>query len=149
MSLLRPQAGSRVKLSDMNMTPLIDCVFLLVLFFMVGMQFRQEDRQLEARLRAAGPPRPPEERQPPDPELWVEIHRGGTAAAPSPRVLIDHAPMRSWDAAEAYLRDYARIPGATKIRIVVAPSDDAVHAWVMHALDLLKQTGYENVGFKR
>ncbi len=149
MSLLRPQAGSRVKLSEMNMTPLIDCVFLLVLFFMVGMQFKQDDRHLEARLRAVGPP-PVKQVERPTVELHLEIQRGGTAAAPAPRILIARTPMRDWAAADAYLRRYAQLPGAAaSTHVVIGPAADAVHAWVMKALDLLKLHGYEKVSFKR
>ena len=149
MSLLPAKSDSRVKLSEMNMTPLIDCVFLLVLFFMVGMQFKREDRQLEARLSAIGTPikdKPVE----PVIELHVEILRGGTAAAPAPRIRVDGIPMKDWAAADDYLRRYAKVPGVTSsVQVVVAPADNAVHGWVMKALDLLKQRGYEKVSFKR
>ncbi|MBM4038353.1 MAG: biopolymer transporter ExbD [Planctomycetes bacterium] len=150
MSLFPPKAGSRVKLSEMNMTPLIDCVFLLVLFFMVGMQFKQEDRQLEARLRAIGPTKDTEVPPPPVVELHVEILRGGTAPAPAPRLVVDGIPRRDWAAVEDYLRRYAQLSGVkSSVQVIVAPADNAVHAWVMKALDLLKQHGYEKVSFKR
>lgn len=149
MSPLRLKADSRVKLSEMNLTPLIDCVFLLVLFFMVGMQFKQDDRHLEARLRAVGPPPPKDKVVEPDTELHLEIQRGGTPAAPAPRILIARTPMRDWAATEDYLWRYAQLPTGNSAHVIVAPADDAIHAWVMKALDLLKQHGYEKVSFKR
>ena len=150
MSLLPPKAESRIKLSEMSMTPLIDCVFLLVLFFMVGMQFKKEDRQLEARLGAVALPTMREVPPPPVIELHVEILRGGAAAAPAPRIRVDGIAMKDWAAAEDYLRRYAQFPGVTSsVQVIVAPADNAVHAWVMKALDLLKQHGYEKVSFKR
>lgn len=33
-----------------NMTPMIDCVFLLLIFFMVGTTFSKQERQLDVKL---------------------------------------------------------------------------------------------------
>lgn len=148
MSLLRESARGRVKLAEMSMTPLIDCVFLLLLFFMVGMKFREIDRQLEARLPHSGVPDP---KKPPPviPELWVAIQNGGTAANPAPRILIGGKVMSGWAGVRAFLRDYARIPTGRDDRVILLPADDAAHGWVMKVLDILKELGYENVGFRR
>jgi biopolymer transport protein ExbD len=83
------------------------------------------------------------------PELLVEIQRGGTEAAPAPRILIDRIPMRSLEAARDYLRRYAQFPRATEAHVIVAPADDAIHDWVMKVLDILKQLGYEKFSFRQ
>ncbi|MDZ4849306.1 MAG: biopolymer transporter ExbD [Pirellulaceae bacterium] len=43
---------SRV-LDSLNMTPLIDCVFILLIFFLVATRFAQEDRELPVQLPSA------------------------------------------------------------------------------------------------
>jgi biopolymer transport protein ExbD len=40
-------------LDALNLTPLIDVVFLLLIFFLVATRFAEEDRQLEVQLPAA------------------------------------------------------------------------------------------------
>jgi len=42
----------------MSMTPLIDCVFLLLIFFLVAARFEQEERQLNVKLPAASEAKP-------------------------------------------------------------------------------------------
>jgi len=144
MSLFRRfGANPRVKVTELNMTPLIDCVFQLLLFFMVGMKFRELDRQLQATLPRGGGGRPPVS------EVLIEIRRGGTPAEPQPRILIDRRDVRGWGGAVAWLRDYARLAGATSDPVILAPADDVPHGWVMRAFDILRQFRYENVNFKK
>jgi len=38
----------------LNLTPMIDVVFLLIIFFMVGTKFAEEERNLELKLPAVG-----------------------------------------------------------------------------------------------
>jgi len=47
-----PQAGRRRKV-DFNMTPLIDVVFLLIIFFLVSSHLARQETQLELDLPAA------------------------------------------------------------------------------------------------
>jgi len=42
----------------MSMTPLIDCVFLLLIFFLVAARFEQEERQLNVKLPSASEAKP-------------------------------------------------------------------------------------------
>ncbi len=42
------------ELPSVNMTPMIDVVFLLIIFFMVGTQFTESERQIDIKLPAAG-----------------------------------------------------------------------------------------------
>jgi len=138
----RSDRRSRVRLSEMNMTPLIDCVFQLLLFFMVGMKFRELDRQLRANLPKDGPRYIGR-------ELLVEIRNVGTATAPAPRILIDGRPLAGWDAAHAFLRSYARTPDGKDTLIILAADDEAAHGWVVKALDILRHLGYRSISIKR
>ncbi len=61
-------------LASLSLTPLIDVVFLLLVFFLVATRFAQEDRELEVQLPSASEARPlTEEPQ----ELFVNIDRDG------------------------------------------------------------------------
>ncbi|MCR9293728.1 MAG: biopolymer transporter ExbD [bacterium] len=42
------------ELPSLNLTPMIDVVFLLIIFFMVGTQFSKQERQIELKLPGAG-----------------------------------------------------------------------------------------------
>lgn len=42
------------ELPSVNLTPMIDVVFLLIIFFMVGTQFTNEERQIDINLPGAG-----------------------------------------------------------------------------------------------
>lgn len=143
--LMHPLDKPRVKLAELAMTPLIDCVFLLLAFFMVGMKFREIDRQLETRLPAQGP----ERIRPPVFEILIEVRNAGSAAEPRPLVLIERRPVAGWAAARSLLSAYARHGGGLDSRVVIAPADDAAHGWVVKVFDILNELGYRNVGFRR
>jgi biopolymer transport protein ExbD len=42
------------ELPVINLTPMIDVVFLLIIFFMVGTQFNQQERQVDIQLPGVG-----------------------------------------------------------------------------------------------
>lgn len=42
------------ELPSVNLTPMIDVVFLLIIFFMVGTQFTKDESQIELKLPGAG-----------------------------------------------------------------------------------------------
>lgn len=45
-------------LDTINLTPMIDCVFQLLIFFLVATRFAQEDRELEVTLPSASEAKP-------------------------------------------------------------------------------------------
>lgn len=55
------------ELPSVNLTPMIDVVFLLIIFFMVGTQFTNQERHIEVKLPGAGKlqamVKPPERRE--------------------------------------------------------------------------------------
>ncbi|HPD13688.1 MAG TPA: biopolymer transporter ExbD [Planctomycetota bacterium] len=144
MSTLLRQPERRVKLTEMSFTPLIDCVFLLLLFFMVGTRFREIDRELETRLPPTGPRIAGR-----FDELAIAVRNIGTAEAPRPQVAIDHQVMPDWRAVRVRLRDLAAVPGGRDFPVLMEPADDAQHGWVMNVLDCLREFGYRRVSFKR
>jgi biopolymer transport protein ExbD len=61
-------------LSGLNLTPLIDVIFQLLIFFFVAARFEREDRELDVPLPDASEARPltaaPQ-------ELWININKDG------------------------------------------------------------------------
>jgi biopolymer transport protein ExbD len=62
------QKGSA--LAALSLTPLIDVVFLLLIFFLVATRFAEEDREIEVQLPSASTARPMIDRPP---QLTVNI----------------------------------------------------------------------------
>ena len=48
------KTSSSEELPTVNLTPMIDVVFLLIIFFMVGTQFTEKEKQIELTLPGAG-----------------------------------------------------------------------------------------------
>lgn len=143
-------AKSKVNLTELNMTPMIDCVFLLLLFFMVGMKFKEFDRKLDTDLPKAGKP------DPPDPsllktELWIKIsaRRGTEGAHPQPQYYVDQRAMRDKEQLRTTLRQHAAILGALNDPVILAPTEDSEFGWVMTALDYLHEMKFKSINFKQ
>lgn len=140
----------KVTLTEMNMTPMIDCVFLLLLFFMVGMKFKELDRKLDADLPKTGKPNPADPTELKT-ELWIRIAvRQGTAGPNAqPQYYVDQKPMRDKEHLRATLRQHAAIPGARNDPVIIAPTDDAQHGWVMTVMDYLHEMKFKSINFKQ
>ena len=137
-----------VKKAELSLTPMIDVVFLLLIFFMVGMKFKELDRKLEADLPKAGKPLD-DDNQPPPSEIWIMIKNTGTRTSPRPKIIIDQRPFTRFDDVKNTLSRLARAPGARQDPVIVAPDDDALHGWVMQILDFLNQLQFRNINFKQ
>jgi len=135
-----------LKHARLSLTPMIDVVFLLLIFFMVGMKFRELDRRVEAQL----PKQNGREHTESIPrEIWIVIKNQGTATRPEPQVAIDGVVLRGWEAVRARLTRFAATPGGRTDPVIVAPDDEALHAWVMRVLDYLHQLRFQDVRFKQ
>jgi len=138
------------KLNQLQFTPLIDCVFLLLLFFMVGLKFKQLDRRLDADLPRAG--KPPDVSEPTViDEIWVRIddQNSGRGGAPSPRITIDQVVMRDWNHAFSTLSRLAQTGKSKADPVILDPTDNALHGWVLTIMDYLRQLGYTNINFRQ
>ena len=135
---------TRVRLS---LTPMVDVVFLLLIFFMVGMTFREQDRRLATDLPRLGEADGPTSHIG---ELWIEVDdltkgRG----TPAPRVAIDGSPMSNWRQVYHRLHRLAQVPANRRDRVVIDATGSARHGWVMRILDYLRQLDYTNISFKQ
>ncbi|MBM4030429.1 MAG: hypothetical protein FJ291_01430 [Planctomycetes bacterium] len=151
MALIQKDRRKKVSVSEMNMTPLIDIVFQLLLFFMVGMKFKELDRKLETDLPKAGKPKPE------DPliiknELWIKISvKAGTEADPNPKphYVVDQKVMADAAHLRRTLAAASRLPGAKEDPVILDPRDEAHHGWIMTAMDYLREYGFKSINFKQ
>jgi len=134
-----------VKKAELSLTPMIDVVFLLLIFFMVGMKFKELDRKLEANLPQQGEDSTDDRLLS---EIWVFV-KANPAQRNKALIIIDQVPMRDWREAKDKLYRLSKVPGATKDPVLLVPDGDAWHGWVMRCLDILHQVGYKNINFKQ
>lgn len=84
-------------LDQLNMTPMIDVVFNLLIFFMVASEFAKEDRQLDVQLPAASEAMPLTAKPK---EIFVNVDSNG-------RFFMENRQV-SEDEVDAYLQRAAR-----------------------------------------
>jgi len=136
-----------VKRAEISLTPMIDVVFLLLIFFMVGMKFKEFDQKLEADLPKAGEPTEQELQT----EIWIRItvKKGSSPTKPEVQYYVDQMPMRNEGQLYATLKQIARMPGSRNDPVIIAPTDDAQHGWVMKALDFLNLLRFKSINFRQ
>jgi biopolymer transport protein ExbD len=130
---LRPRRRQSV---DINLTPLIDVVFLLLIFFMVSTTFKDE-----ARLRVQLPQAQGEERPAEEPEqIRILIDPSGTYYVDD-RLVVDRQQITLVRALNAAL-------GARKgLPLLIQADANATHQSVMTALDAAAEVGLVRVAF--
>lgn len=121
---------------DINLTPLIDVVFLLLIFFMVSTTFNDD-----ARLRLELPQADGEPVQPGEIELTTIV------IDVSGRFYVDDGQVLGTDAG-TLVRALREVAGADKERPVLIKADAKTpHQAVMTALDALAELNMSRVAF--
>ncbi len=118
---------------DIQMTPLIDCVFLLLIFFLVSSQMKKIERELPIELPQAHATR--QVKRTPD-LTTVSVDKFGQ--------LYVNAQEVGAEGLRARLREVARVDPATRIRIngdVYAPFRS-----IVHVLDTCQAEGLTIIG---
>lgn len=115
------------------MAPLIDCVFLLLIFFLVSSTLKKIDEELPLTLPDA---RAVVEVQQPDDFLVIAIDREGG-------FYLDGAPV-NLSMLQGEVRNRARANSEVKVRVDV--DQDIPFKRAMEVLDLLRFEGIANVG---
>jgi biopolymer transport protein ExbD len=130
---LRPRKREQ---SDINLTPLIDVVFLLLIFFMVSTTFK-DDARLRLQLpEADGEPVASEELQ----KLEVVIDAGGNFYVDDQRV-VDTRPKTLRQAMVGAVGERRDLP------VLIKADAKTPHQAVMTALDAASQLGLTRVAF--
>lgn len=127
-----PLKLEQIEEPGLNLTPMIDIVLLLVIFFMVGTEFTRDERQYDIELPHVSDAQPLTSL--PD-ELVVNITRSGEfSLGREPRSLEElEADLRA--AADRY-RDQA---------VVIRADGDGPYQHVMTALSICQQADITNV----
>ena len=116
------------ELPSVNLTPMIDVVFLLIIFFMVGTKFTDPERQIGIKLPAVAPPgamiSPPLRKQ-------VSVTKDGNIFLDQRRL----SPDQLTGELKAVRGEY---PG---IGVVVNGDREAIHGRVTEVLDAIARAG--------
>ncbi|NEX21533.1 biopolymer transporter ExbD [Thiorhodococcus mannitoliphagus] len=122
--------------ADINLTPLIDIVFLLLIFFMVSTTFKDE-----ARLRVQLPEAQGEDIPAKEPTMIrLVIDRAG------------HFFVNDQAVADAKPESLARVLGEIKreggaLPVLIQADAEATHQSVMTAMDAASQAGLNRIAF--
>jgi len=127
---------------QINLTPLIDVVFLLLIFFMVSTTFSKES-ELRIQLPESSD-RPSEQRD--SPVLEVEISAEGVFAVKGPD---DEAARQLLDAKrETLYRALAAASGNRQEMVTVIRADrHTPHEAVVKAMDIVRRLGHTDITF--
>ena len=119
-----------------NMTPMIDVVFLLIIFFLVSSHLARQENRLELPLPSAASGQPPE--QDPAPRLTINVLKEG-------RLLIAGSQIAPGQLAPRLASELARQSRELQVRI---RSDRGVsYRFVEPILLACAQSGIWNVSF--
>lgn len=127
---LRPRPQEQ---PEIGLTPLIDVIFLLVIFFMVSTTFRKES-ELQVDLPEASPQPVQSERL----SLEVAIDAAGQYAVNGKR-LPDQQPNTLMRALEAIAGDDREQP------FIIRADAQAEHQFVVRAMDIAGQLGFVRI----
>lgn len=122
--------------ATVELTPLIDVVFLLLIFFMVSTTFVRESRIGIDLANAGGEPRV----QPDAATIEIAVRRDGT-------YLVDGAPVAATSAAALTLalRQAQAHRAGMDVRLSVAADARSTHQSVVHALEAAGRAGLSHV----
>ena len=125
--------GSKGGMNEINVTPLIDVVLVLLIIFMVitPVTMRTMANQLPPQDQETPPP-PPD--KPPD-QLIVAIYKDGTLAL----------NLRSMDDATLHDAVKARLPGMERKTVFIDAAPDANYARVVTVMDAVRDAGADKV----
>jgi biopolymer transport protein ExbD len=155
MQFGRQDAGEDTKL---KMTAMIDVVFQLLIFFLVGTKFRVPEGELEAYLpRNEGAPTTLQKRLEEVEEIRITllIRQGGdTDPELPPSVRLDNtaAPGGIQAGSMKWLeRELYRLGGnkamREKIPVIIEAEPQLAYKWVIQTLDLCRRIGFRQVRF--
>ncbi len=135
---------------DVQMTPMIDVVFQLLIFFVCTVNFQAIEKSLPATPRlpatgggaAANRPIPPELEDLRQVEVLLARNKGATGWTVNGDACVNLRDVERRLAALARVRDYKAI-----VPVVLDAADDVPLADAIDVYDLALQLGYEKVQF--
>jgi biopolymer transport protein ExbD len=134
-----------------NMTPMIDVTFLLLIFFIVATNFQRQEGILESKLPEATPP----SAAPPVPPLTVSLAPTltGTGAGVEvrvnnviPEVQVGGQVLRGLPALDHYLRNTMQVQyDPENTTVVIDPNDSTPWEYVLIAYNHTQAGGYGQI----
>ena len=154
MNFLRGGAREETKL---KLTAMIDVVFQLLIFFLVGTEFRKPEGELDAYLPEEGAPVELIKRDVPVDEIRITLRvsqAGATDRAAPPSVLLDEKPY-TWSAAPPPARTFQNrlreLAGDAamreKVPVIIEAEPHLAYRWVIETLNLCRKMRIEKVNF--
>ncbi|MBL0920675.1 MAG: biopolymer transporter ExbD [Phycisphaerales bacterium] len=134
-----------------NMTPMVDIVMVILIFFMAGSAFIGPEWFLDVGMAAGTRAAPPEDAPTPSMELpparmVVRLHAGPGGATVATGLGLEGAPL---EALEARVREYVRAGGADRIRLVVEPARNTPYQDVIRVYNLCLTSGAPDVSLAK
>jgi biopolymer transport protein ExbD len=142
----RPTYTTRRTPVDLQLTPMIDCVFLLMVYFIWSSSFNIAEQSLPSQLSAASGSGTPSTETPPPPEADFEdvvvriLWQGAT-----PTWTLNDAPVPSLAALRQSLTQVARIKRDAPV--ILHPDPDVPLGSVIDVYDISRDVGFEKVQF--
>jgi len=154
MNFIRGRGSGITKL---KMTAMIDIVFQLLIFFLVGTRFRVPEGELDAYLPEKGAPVKLHQRDVPVDEIRITLRvsqAGKNDPAAPPSVLLDGKPYR-WSSALPPARTFQNrlkeLSGDAAMRenvpVIIEAEPHLVYRWVIETLNLCRKMRFEQVNF--
>jgi len=134
------QLGTKGAISDINMTPLIDIVLVVLIIMMVNIPIQIEEMGLKLPSNVVQPPQPPS-----DDQLVVAIYKPD-AEGQEPKLALNRRLMGEQEMLYEITRRLKPMTGKN----VFIDADKAVpYGKVVDMVDLARQAGAENVGLAK
>ena len=126
-----PLKTEQLEVSELNLTPMIDVVFLLIIFFLVGSTFSEAERQFDVQVPAVSAAKPLT--APPD-QLVININRDGRIALGNKSVTLDQLTTELNQARERFA-DQA---------VVIRGDGEGKYQWVANVLSACHKAQIRN-----
>ncbi|MCE9525471.1 MAG: biopolymer transporter ExbD [Planctomycetales bacterium] len=142
----RPTYTTRRTTVDLQLTPMIDCVFLLMIYFIFSSNFKIAELFLPSQLSAASGSGAPSTDTPPPPEadfedVVVRILWQGSA----PTWTVNDSPVPSLVSLKQSLAQVARIKRDAPV--ILHPDPDVPLGNVIEVYDISRLVGFEKIQF--
>ena len=135
LSLLANRLRER-KPPTLSMAPMIDCVFLLLIFFMVSTTFSPIPG-LRVQLPPPGKPSPDKPKG-----LTVRIANPEAGEEKGTMVLNDVVVQ-----VEEMFNQFINAPDEAKNMLIIQSERDVLHEQIVQVMDIAKQAGIDKIGF--
>lgn len=131
--------------AEIAIAPMIDCVFLLLIYFIMTSSLKKQEADLSFQLPGVVEQSEPIEM--PD-EQWIEIQSDG-------QVVVNAYPLGKADSSDGLFPLVGMLirfretsdANQTEAAVTLVPAGDVPHQWVVRVMDACSKSGIERVNF--